>query len=95
MSYDEQRISDQIDGGLHKMKEMEKQQTAVQWLIKELRKPQSDKYIVEITKQALQMEREQIEEAYEEGEISFHKSGKDDGQYSKTPQQYYTQTFKP
>lgn len=29
MSYDEQRISDQIDGGLHKMKEMEKKQTVL------------------------------------------------------------------
>lgn len=82
---------------------MEKKKTAVQYLVKEFSEildlikttPVQDLLIVDAVNKALAMEREQIEEAYEEGEISFHKSGKDDGQYSKTPQQYYNQTFKP
>lgn len=65
---------------------MSKKQTAVDWLIKELRKPQSDKYIVEITKQALQLERKQLEEAFEDGWCQ--------GDFKSIDKsEYYTQTY--
>ena len=67
---------------------MEKKQTAVQWLLEELRKPYSDKYIADISNKALAMEREQIEEAFDEGDCN--------GTFETiNRKQYYTQTFKP
>ena len=53
---------------------MEKKQTAVQWLINHWAKLQKDgekmtwQQIIDITNLSLQMEREQIEEAFDEGD---------------------------
>jgi uncharacterized membrane protein len=78
---------------------MEKKQTAVQWLMQELRKPYADKYITDIYSKALQMEREQIEEAYMQGdEDGFHSTESQydyeaEGRSKHLAEQYYTQTF--
>jgi hypothetical protein len=42
-------------------------QTAVEWFIEQLKKPYSDKYIMDIIDQAKAMEKEQIEDAYTTG----------------------------
>lgn len=68
---------------------MGKKQTAVQWLLEELRKPYSDKYIADISNKALQMEREQIIDAFVAGD----ERGTNDIPFNA--EQYYTQTFKP
>lgn len=70
-----------------------KQQTAVDWLIDELRKPYSDEYIAKIIEQAKEMEREQIIEAYYAGTEQFDNAASI--VRPKTPQDYYTQTYKP
>ena len=80
---------------------MEKKQTAVEWLQHNM----PDIYLIIPVRlaldfhakfqQALQMEREQIEEAYKAAEINMAMSDKNDGQYSVNAEQYYTQTFKP
>lgn len=75
---------------------MEKKQTAVQKLIEHL---EESYHLTEETRneftQALQIERVQIEEAYNKGCIDFHNCGGNDGQLNKTSQNYYTQAFKP
>lgn len=69
---------------------MEKKQTAVQWLL--TKHPELGMLGYDIIKQALQMEREQIEEAFDCGYNDYYPpSSKFDGD-SDT---YYTQTFKP
>jgi hypothetical protein len=42
-------------------------QTATEWLIEQLKKPYSDKYIMDIIDQAKAMEKEQISQAYTTG----------------------------
>jgi HEPN domain-containing protein len=59
-------------------------QTAVNWLVEQMKKPYSDKYIMDILDQALAMEKEQIEQAYWDGWQNIP---------SMSPQQYYTETF--
>jgi len=68
---------------------MEKKQTAVQWLIEELTDNgiQHLDLASEIIEQAIQMEREQIEQAFDEGNPN--------GFIDKDGKQTYTQTFKP
>lgn len=67
---------------------MEKKQTAVQWLIYTMQNSLMEQKEVKIAfEQALQMEREQIEEAYYVGKYEWHKH--------ETKEHYYTQTFKP
>lgn len=68
-----------------------KQQTAVDWLIDELRKPYSDEYIAKIIEQAKEMEREQIKSAYVAGREDWHL----DKYFSKHSEDYYNQTYKP
>lgn len=72
---------------------MEKKQTAVQWLIKEISRDNIGKAIIATLdtefKQALQMERERIEEAYKQGQYDSPPIRETDAA------QYYTQTFKP
>jgi hypothetical protein len=68
---------------------MEKKQTAVQWLIETMRNGQHmvQPEIDEAIEQAIQMEREQIEESYFMGvEMAIN----DD---AVSPSDYYTQTF--
>ncbi len=65
---------------------MEKKQTAVEWLVEQIR---NDKFVkasdqIEIIKQAKQMEKEIIRAAYLDGM---------DGVYN-TSEQYYNETFK-
>lgn len=70
-------------------------QTAVRWLINYFSKLQKDgekmtwQQIIDITNLALQMEREQIEEAFVAGD----ERGTNDIPFNA--EQYYTQTFKP
>ena len=66
---------------------MENKQTAVQWLIEELTDNgiQHLDLASEIIEQALQMERQQIEESFDEGNPN--------GFIDKDGKQYYTQTF--
>mgnify|MGYP006369088031 FL=1 len=72
---------------------MEKKQTAVQWLLEELRKPYADKYIADITNKALQMEREQIIDAAADHCYPTAQMALNDAE--RYYEQHYTQTFKP
>ena len=47
----------------------DKKQTAVEWLIEQMKKPYADKHIMDILDQAKAMEKEQIIEAYNTGEL--------------------------
>ncbi len=69
-------------------------QTAVEWFIEQLKKPYSDKYIMDIIDQAKAMEKEQIEDAYD---IGFADAW-DDARYDDEPkyagsEQYYNETY--
>jgi len=69
-------------------------QTAVDWLIEQLKKPYSDKYIMDVIEQAKEMEKEQIEDAYD---IGFADAW-DDARYDDEPkyagsEQYYNETY--
>ena len=72
---------------------MGKKQTAVQWLLEELRKPYSDKYIADISNKALQMEREQIIQAAADHCYPTAQMALNDAE--RYYEQHYTQTFKP
>ena len=73
---------------------MEKKQTAVQWLERKMRMRQMTLYeFQELFRKALQMEREQIEEAYNEGYCHGVDVGCGRRPESKNGEQYYTQTF--
>ena len=73
---------------------MEKKQTAVQWLEQKMRMRQMTIYeFEELFRKALQMEREQIEEAYNEGSCHGVDVGCGRRPESKNGEQYYTQTF--
>jgi hypothetical protein len=65
----------------------DKKQTAVEWLLEsvqsELSEPMSSKF-KDLFDQAKQIEREQIEDAYYEGKQNIP---------SKTPDEYYDQTY--
>jgi hypothetical protein len=65
-----------------------KKQTAVEWLIEQMKKPYSDKYIMDILDQAKAMEKEQISQAYT--------TGVEEDVYSnplRTGEMYYNDTF--
>lgn len=70
---------------------MEKKQTAVQWLMQQIDNNlnQFSTAWQEEFQQALQMERERIEEAYKQGQYDSPPIRETDAA------QYYTQTFKP
>lgn len=68
---------------------MEKKQTAVQWLIENMPEDYRLALPYELVEQAIQMEREQIEEAFVAGD----ERGTNDIPFNA--EQYYTQTFKP
>ena len=72
---------------------MEKKQTAVQWLAEQMLHPEFHNPYIE---QALQMEREQIEQSYNDGAIimGFAQLKGEEVEF-KTASEYYTQTFKP
>ena len=61
-------------------------QTAVEWLISELRKPYGDARINEILEKAKEMEKEQMCEFAEEFSMQHT--------YRGTVEQYYNETFK-
>jgi hypothetical protein len=60
----------------------EKKQTAVEWLVEQMRKPYSDKYIMDILNQTKAMEKEQITQAYLAGDCQ-----------NQTAEQYYNETY--
>jgi hypothetical protein len=61
-------------------------QTAVEWLIEQLKKPYSDKYIMNIIEQAKEMEKQQIINACYEG-VDYETS------IYENPEQYYNETY--
>jgi hypothetical protein len=61
-------------------------QTAVEWLIEQLKKPYSDKYIMDIIDQAKAMEKQEIIKSYEEGHFHLELD-------SYNPEQYYNETY--
>ena len=63
-------------------------QTAVNWLVEQMKKPYSDKYIMDILDQALAMEKEQIKNAYVKGQ-----SDCEIFTMESESEQYYTHTF--
>lgn len=77
---------------------MSKKQTAVQWLREQFSQITQEMFENHF-KQALQMEREQIEEAYKQGdEDGFHSTESQsdyelEGRSSYLASQYYTQTY--
>jgi predicted RNA-binding protein associated with RNAse of E/G family len=77
---------------------MEKKQTAVQWLLQQIENNLAIGYD-SITKQqyeqALQMEREQIEEAHQNGFYCGNDIAHSIKPEYNSSKDYYTQTFKP
>ena len=71
-------------------------QTAVEWLRDEIQSKYDKAFIefygAEIT-QALAMEREQIEEAYDAGHDDGHDEANGDGSYYDTKEDYYQRTY--
>jgi hypothetical protein len=63
---------------------MEKQQTAIDWLVENLYYILKTEHY-DIIEQAKQIEKEQITDAWEDGQNSFS---------SRNAEQYYTETFK-
>jgi predicted secreted protein len=68
------------------MERMEKQLTAVEWLFEQVWIT-SGEDLPELLEQAKEMEKEQIEDAWNNGYREFY-----DG--SSTPEEYYNETFK-
>ena len=66
------------------MYNMEKQQTAIDWLVENLYYILKTEHY-DIIDQAKEMEKEQITDAWEDGQNSFS---------SRNAEQYYTETFK-
>ena len=66
---------------------MNKQQTAVDWLLSELKKPYSDEYIKRIIEKAKQMEKEHIMNALVDGRVQYR-----DKQVISA-EQYYNETY--
>jgi len=64
---------------------MEKQQTAVEWLQDNIMSNMTFTEIFDLIEQAKEMEKEQIIEAWEDGQDSFS---------SRTAEKYYNETFK-
>lgn len=71
---------------------MSKKQTAIQWIIEQLQAPCRGvpSHIIE---EALQMEREQIEEAFNKG-YDDHEYNNTEIKFGADPDVYYTQTYK-
>lgn len=59
------------------------EQTAVEWLVEELKGVYQSEYLNKLTKQANEMFKEQIKNAYQTSHISM-----------MTAEQYYNETFK-
>lgn len=66
---------------------MSKKQTAVEWLIEQMKKPYADKHIMDILDQAKAMEKMEIEEAFKHGTLPTFL------QETLTAEQYYTETY--
>lgn len=66
-------------------------QTATEWLIEQLKKPYSDKYIMDIIDQAKAMEKEQIIDFTRK---AVRKILDEDRQNPFNLEQYYNETFK-
>ena len=77
---------------------MNKKQTAVEWLISRWIKLQKDgekmswQQIIDITGLTLQMEREQIEDAFNKG-YDDHEYNNTEVKFGADPDVYYTQTY--
>lgn len=71
---------------MEKVIKMEKQQTAVDWLFQMLNNTKSDQaFAKKLFDKAIEMEKEQIIEAWEDGQDSFS---------SRTAEKYYNEMFK-
>ena len=71
---------------LEKAKQMENKHTAVEWLVEKIQHAKPSFKFDALIRQARQMEKEQIIDAYDKGE--FNQGCNEDAE------QYYTQTFK-
>jgi FixJ family two-component response regulator len=67
-------------------------QTAVEWLIEQLKKPYSDKYIMDIIEQAKEMEKEQHKETWFSSTLQF--ANESEMLYKKDFEQYFNEKFK-
>jgi len=74
---------------IKKYKHMEKKQTAVEWLVEEIHK-NIDWIPIHMIDQAKQMEKEQIEMAYKEGNHSEMRGGK---VIFEKMESYYNETY--
>lgn len=73
-----------------------KQQTSVDWLIEEINKQKAwadPSKLEPIIQQALAIEREQIEKAYDAGHDDGHDEANGDGSYYDTKEDYYERTY--
>ena len=71
---------------MEKVIKMEKQRTAVDWLFQMLNNPNNDQvFAKKLLDKAKEMEKEQVIEAWEDGQDSFS---------SRTAEKYYNETFK-
>jgi FixJ family two-component response regulator len=67
-------------------------QTAVDWLIEQLKKPYSDKYIMDIIDQAKEKHKQEIINAYRDGR-SDQQSEKPSRFYNRWAELYYRETY--
>ena len=75
---------------------MSNKKTSVNWLIDEIDNKDIGEvpmWIYDIIKQAKQMEKEQIKDAYEAGFNERDEKANTDCELYTTPEQYYTQTY--
>jgi hypothetical protein len=73
---------------------MDKKQTAIDWLIEQMRKPYSDKYIMDILNQAKSMEKEQIMKTARQCHFEgLRQTAKTSEEYLKYGEQYYNETY--
>ena len=77
---------EKAQGSIHNTNKKDMKQTAVQWLVEQIN--QHHGYIGKaMIDQAKQMEKQQIVDAYDDGNYAY-------GMGIKEPEQYYNETFK-
>jgi len=72
--------------GIHNTNKKGMKQTAVEWLVEQFQEWNSPRKWKEIIDQAKQMEKQQIIDAYDDGNYAY-------GMGIKEPEQYYNETF--
>ena len=69
---------------------------SIEWLIEELTPSIAlqQKYIDELKEKAKEMHKQEMKDAFTEGEFNIHNSKRDEGFEYETSEQYYQETFK-